>query len=265
VKYSILFIIIFVCQATLTSAQQSKFVETEEVKLHYLEFGKGSETIVLIHGLADSSEVWKSFAPILAKNYRIIALDRRGVGKSEKTKTNYNLKTFAADTKKLLEKLRIEKIHLVGHSFGGNVVATFAATYPEKLKTLTLIEGGFWEKRDKTPEIPKCPEPIETDCLISNEILAESYNYDPAPLFSKIIAPTILILGKPNFSAQPMTKEERLNFEREFGQIADKIKLTAQTDLKKGSFLVIKNAGHWVFNDQPQKTAKAILTFIKDK
>lgn len=264
-KSSILLVLVFVCFLVTINAQKSNFVKLDDLELHYLEFGKGKETIILIHGLSDTAEVWKGFAPLLADKYKVIAIDRRGVGKSRRTESSYNLKTFAEDIKNLLNKLRLEKVHIVAHSYGGSIATTFAAKFPDRLNTLTLIEGGFWEKREKTPEIPECPHPIEKDCLIANQILSESYEYDPESLFAKITVPTLLVMGIPNFEIQPIEKAEKLKLKTEYGSISRKIKQIARTRLGNGKFVSVKNAEHWVFRDQPYHLATELLSFLRAK
>ncbi len=244
-------------------SQTSNFIESNGVETHYLEWGKGENTIVLIHGLSDTAEIWKDLAVILAKNYRIIAPDRRGTGKSEKPSANYDSQTLAADIEKLLDALKVKRATVIGHSFGGNTAMTLAANSPGKISSLILIEGGFWEKREPMP-LPECSAPISEDCLISNSVQRGINEYNPEKLFPKIYAPTLLMLGlPPELNKINLNDAEKIN-KKFFDEAVKNINNTAKNKLKNAKSLVIKNAQHWVFIDQPEIVAKEVKKFIKN-
>lgn len=243
-------------------SQTSKFVDANGIKTHYLEWGSREQTIVLIHGLSDTADVWRDFAPVLAENFRIIAPDRRGVGKSEKPSANFDTETLAADVEKLLEALKIKKAIVIGHSFGGNAALTLAANSPDKIDSLILIEGGFWEKREPAP-LPECPAPIDADCLIAASIQRGINEYDAEKLYPKVYSPTLLVLALPNeLNKSKLNDEEKLN-KKFFDEAVRHTNNIAKNKLKKAKSLVIKNARHWVFADQPKMVAGEIKKFIK--
>ena len=259
----IIFFVVFIFSCWFTVAgQTSRFVQLDGIRTHYLEWGKGRETIILLHSLSDSAEIWKDFAPRLAQNYRVIALDRRGAGKTEKTISGYETVNLAKDVVNLIDSLKLGKVHIIGHSFGGNIAATLTANWEEKVSSLVLIEGGFWEKR-KRSATPECPAPVENDCLISNAINRGMSEYDAESLYPKITAPTLLILGvPPSLTKAELNVEEKEN-KKLFDQAVSHIKTVSQQKLKNGGFILITNAQHWVFVDQPETTAAALLKFYK--
>jgi pimeloyl-ACP methyl ester carboxylesterase len=253
---------IFFCSLQNFS-QTSKFVEANGLKTHYLEWGKGKNTIVLIHGLTDTAEIWQDLASILAKNYRVIAPDRRGSGKSEKPSDGYDSQTLAADVDKFLNALNIKKATIVGHSFGGITALALAADFPARVNTLILIEGGFWQKREPVP-LPECPAPVNGDCLISRQLQRGANEFDGDKLYSKIRAPALLILGLPNELNKPVLNEAEKENRKFFDEAASRVTYTASTQLKRSRALVIQNAQHWVFVDQPEIVAEAIDKFINE-
>ena len=262
-KQSAIIIFLFLYGLMPVFSQTSNFIESNGVKTHYLEWGNGENTIVLIHGLSDTAEIWKDLAVILAKHHRIIAPDRRGTGKSEKPSANYDTQTLAADVEKLLEALKIKRAAVVGHSFGGNTALTLAAKSPDKISSLILIEGGFWEKRVPTP-LPECSAPVSEDCLISNFIQRGINEYDPEKLYPKINVRTLLILGlPPQLNKTNLNDEEKTN-KKFFDKAVGHINSTAKNKLKNAKSSVIKNAQHWVFIDQPEIVAGEIKKFIKN-
>jgi pimeloyl-ACP methyl ester carboxylesterase len=128
-------------------AQEGSF-DSKGVKIHYKTAGNG-EPVVLIHGFAASAEMWdnnpqtktKVFSE-LAKRYRVIALDCRGHGKSDKP---HDPKLYGQemveDIVRLLDHLRIEKAHIVGYSMGAAIAGHLLVTHPERLRSVTLGGG----------------------------------------------------------------------------------------------------------------------------
>jgi len=242
--------------------QNSGVVKTNGIKTHYLEWGKGKETIVLIHGLADTSEVWKDLAAILAKKYRVIAPDRRGAGKSERPPSNYDTQTLVTDVAKLLDGLKIKSAVVVGHSFGGNTALGLAANAPGKVKKLILIEGGFWRKREPAP-LPECAPPVTEECLISVYLQQNVNEFDAERFFPNLRPPSLLIMGLPKeLNKTDLNDDEKIN-KKFFDEAVAEVRAIAGKKLKKSKASVIEDAGHWVFIDQPEKTAREIENFIK--
>jgi pimeloyl-ACP methyl ester carboxylesterase len=264
IKKIILSIIVIFSCSSFAINQTSKFAETNGIKTHYLEWGVGKKTIILLHSLTDTAEVWKGFAPLLSKNYRIIAPSRRGVGKTEKSLSGYEIENLAKDVKGLIKSLKLENVNLVGHSFGGNIAVVVAANSPDKISSLVLIEGGFWEKR-KSPIIPECPKPIENDCLISNTIKREIGDYDAERFYSKLSMPTLLIMGEPPEFAKANLSEAEKESRKFFDAAVGHMEEVSRDKLKNGESSLVKNAQHWVFVDQRAIVADSLLKFYKDK
>lgn len=120
--------------------------ELEQLDLHgdqvaYRDEGSGP-VLLLIHGMAGSSETWQAALPALAKNYRVIAPDLPGHGRSAKPRGDYSLGAFAAFLRDLLRELDIEKVTVVGQSLGGGVAMQFTYQHPEYCERLILIGSG---------------------------------------------------------------------------------------------------------------------------
>ena len=102
-----------------------------------------SETILLVHGVADTSQAWFAWVPRLARQFRVLRPDLRGFGYSSIPPADYgwSLQGFAQDLRTLLDRLEIAAVHVVGQRVGGSVVMQFAHDYPERVKSLTVIGG----------------------------------------------------------------------------------------------------------------------------
>jgi 3-oxoadipate enol-lactonase len=106
---------------------------------------KKPETIVLHHGNCKSSRFWYAWVPILARHYRVVRLDARGLGRSTVPPLGYkwSLKGFAQDLKLLLDHLNLDKVHLVGETVGGTISMQFATDYPERVRSITVCSSPF--------------------------------------------------------------------------------------------------------------------------
>src|SRR5207302_10729393 len=99
------------------------------------------ETILLLHGNAESGLAWWAWAPHLARHYRVVRPDMRGFGQSTAMPRDYpwTLDRLVEDFCLLMDHLGIDRFHLVGAKIGGTVARAFAARRPERGKTLTVV------------------------------------------------------------------------------------------------------------------------------
>lgn len=119
------------------------FTKLENFDLFYEIYGAG-EPLVLISGFASGAWIWYKQIEELAKDFKVITFDPRGVGQTKiVAETPVSIEAIADDTAKLLDELEIEKANLLGASFGGFVAQEFAIKYPEKLKNLILACTSF--------------------------------------------------------------------------------------------------------------------------
>jgi pimeloyl-ACP methyl ester carboxylesterase len=110
-------------------------------KRAFILAGKGP-TLLLIHGIGDSSETWREIIPILAKRYTVIAPDLLGHGASDKPRADYSIGAYANGMRDLLTVLGRDRATIVGHSLGGGVAMQFAYQYPERCERLVLVSTG---------------------------------------------------------------------------------------------------------------------------
>ncbi|MFC1897277.1 alpha/beta fold hydrolase [Chloroflexota bacterium] len=116
-------------------------VNINGVDLNYETAGQG-EPIVFLHGMTGSTQDWVNQISILSPNYRVIARDQRGHGKSAAPsgEGQYSIPIFADDVYKLLRMLDVKKCCLAGHSIGGFTALQFAMEHPEMLAALVLVD-----------------------------------------------------------------------------------------------------------------------------
>ncbi|MBI1780035.1 MAG: alpha/beta hydrolase, partial [Sphingobacteriales bacterium] len=145
IRYLILFVSLFAV-SNLT-AQKIDSIKYDNGFLYYHSYGQGEPIILLSGGPGNNCSQLSEMAMELSKNYRVILLEQRGTGLSIPIpfdSTTINLTTAVSDLKLLLDKLNLNKAIFCGHSWGGSLAMYFATTYPEKVKSLILIDPGFF-------------------------------------------------------------------------------------------------------------------------
>jgi aminoacrylate hydrolase len=117
-----------------------------DAEIYYEEHGSG-EPLMLVSGLGGAAAYWKPNIPALAARFRVIVHDHRGAGQSTHAKIRYSVDQMTDDVVRLMDHLKIERAHLLGHSTGGAIGQTLAITRPERLDKLVLF--ATWTKADK--------------------------------------------------------------------------------------------------------------------
>jgi pimeloyl-ACP methyl ester carboxylesterase len=139
----------------IAQAEEGYF-DSNGVKIRFLTEGKG-EAVVLLHGLTGRAESWgqnpertSSLFTELVKSYRVIALDCRGHGKSDKPHDSKRYgHEMVDDVVRLLDHLQIKKAHVVGTSMGAWMAGTLLVTNADRLLSVTLLGGGPWFEPSK--------------------------------------------------------------------------------------------------------------------
>ncbi|ROO90873.1 pimeloyl-ACP methyl ester carboxylesterase [Actinocorallia herbida] len=98
--------------------------------------------LLLIHGLADSSETWLPIFDELAEHHTVIAPDLLGHGESDKPRADYAVAAYACGMRDLLTVLGIDRVSVVGHSLGGGVAMQFAYQFPERCERIVLVSSA---------------------------------------------------------------------------------------------------------------------------
>lgn len=113
------------------------YIHIHDKKLYFREYGKG-EPIVFLNGMMMSTSSWIPFADTVSKGYRMITVDLLDQGRSDDCEEGYTVDTQASYLNSFLDKLGLDRVHLLGMSYGGKVALTFAVKYPSKVKSLIL-------------------------------------------------------------------------------------------------------------------------------
>ncbi|MBI5566357.1 MAG: alpha/beta hydrolase [Chloroflexi bacterium] len=148
---------------------EDRFIQANGLKFHTIDWGGRGEPIVLLHGLASQAHIWDLVAPLLIESFRVVAIDQRGHGLSDKPDTGYDFTSMTRDLDQILMALEIERATLIGHSWGGNVAVQYAVDRPARVSGLVLVDGGFLQIPDHV-DWPAAEKMLEPPDLIGTPV-----------------------------------------------------------------------------------------------
>jgi pimeloyl-ACP methyl ester carboxylesterase len=114
------------------------FTKANNIKICYKVQGEGFP-VILIHGYGSKKETWIAQTEPLSKKFKVITMDNRGAGKSDRPNYPYTMDMYVEDIRGLMENLNINKAHLIGWSLGGMITQNFVLKYPDRVNKLVLI------------------------------------------------------------------------------------------------------------------------------
>jgi pimeloyl-ACP methyl ester carboxylesterase len=210
------------------------YIQTDKIKLHYLDWGGSGTPLILLHGLGDSPYLFGGIAESLQNNFRIIAYSKRGHGNSEAIDSSYDTATLAEDLRVLLDSLRIDKANLLGWSMGGNEITEFAIRNPERTDKLIYLESGYDFSHEAfntvLKTIPDSPFPDKKDLQSLNayrlwyhKFWFRDIEWNPV-LESNLIASVSIksdssVMTKPNDQISKSFLESIMSYRRNYEKI----------------------------------------------
>ncbi len=263
------------------------------IAMHYLTAGQG-EPVILLHGFAQTSHMWRPLIAELAKTHTVIAPDQRGFGKSEKPPQGYDKKNMAKDVHALASSLGYRKVKLVGHDIGLMVAYAYAAQYPADVDRMVLMDAflpgvGDWQSvwllRDLWHFHFYGEVPLQ---LVAGRerIYLEHFWNDFAADRTRSVPESDRRLYAAAY-AQPGAMPAGFEVFRAFEQDAADFQKFSKTKLAmpmlvltgekaSGEFLieqgrlvadnvegvVIKGSGHWLMEEAPDQVIPTLVTFI---
>lgn len=275
-------------RASVPHAAYSKFVNVGGVRLHYQEKGLG-EPLVLIHGYTSSTYTWKDVFIPLSEEYRVIAIDLKGFGFSDKPDGDYTRRSQGKLVAELLVKLNVEQAWIVGNSMGGESAINVALNHPEKVKGLILIDSAGVQHTGSvslTPWYLKIPAVgrlltalvLTSDALV-REGLEKSYFND-----AKITESTVAYYHAPLKTTSGQLAAIRAKIQSGAFPVEDKLGridvpvllIWGENDevipiaagqkmhsaIKSSSIRVLENCGHVPQEEEPERVIAEIKKFI---
>jgi len=247
----------------------------------YCEVAGTGEALLLIHGLGGSSRDWELQIPDFSARYKVIAVDLRGHGRSDKPAGLYSIPLFAADTVGLMRELNISPAHVVGLSLGGMVAFQMAVSWPDCVSSLVIVNAGpaftirSWRERFMLLQRQMVvrllgmkgigrylgrrlfPKPEQE--RLRARLLERFAQNDPRAYRAALRAMT------SGWTVEDKLEEIRcptlvIAADGDYTPVAWKAAYVAK--LSAGQLRVIQDSRHATPVDQPEKFNKAVLTFI---
>ncbi len=160
------------------------FINNEDVKTEVSEWGnKENPTIICIHGLGSSSLSFLELGELLKDKYHILSIDLPGHGKSPvfNKDEDYEIPNLINWISKVIKIIEKDGFYLIAHSWGGCIALHYAALYPEKVKKVLLLDGGYHIKQfeyDYFTNMDKKQLAFEPNCSLNEEIQSYEADFD---------------------------------------------------------------------------------------
>ena len=237
------------------------------IQYHFYPSENG-KILLFLHGWRSEGVIWNNVAKRLNKeNYTVYALDLPGFGASPAPKTPFTLSDYADIVSGFIKKMNLIKVNLVGHSFGGRVGIKLSAAKPELISRLVLVDSaGFADSgKQKVKLLAKLVKPLfapkfmqgvrkwiyekigSEDYLATPELQKTFVNIIEEDLSSDLSCiqfPTLLIWGE-NDQDTPVSYGKRM-----------------QSFIRNSQLVILPNAGHFSFLDNPEGFYNAVSQFI---
>ena len=262
----------------------------------YTRVGGNGPTVVMLHGFADTGDMWAPLAKALYKNHTVIVPDLRGMGLSSQAKGGYDKKTQAADIAMVMDKLNVHKADLVTHDIGNMVGYALAAQYPDRITRWVIIDAplpgiGPWDEILKSPllwhfnfrgpdvdRLVKGRERIYLDRFY-NELSAnpKSIDEETRQHYARLYArPGNMHYAFEQFAAFNQDAKDNkifaekklampilaLGAEKSFGDQQAAIMREVGANVEGG---IITGSGHWIMEEQPAQTVSKVRAFLDGK
>jgi pimeloyl-ACP methyl ester carboxylesterase len=271
----------------------SRTAEIGGVKLHYLTAGHGTP-LLLLHGYAETSLMWKPIIPVLAKQFTVIAPDLPGIGDSGIPGDGLDMKSAAVRIHDLAKSLGVQKAEVVGHDIGLMVAYAYAAQFPAEVTKLVLMDAflpgvrgweavynnsAIWHFRfnGPTPEaLVQGRERIYFD-YFWNDFAADKTHSIPEAARKAYVAaysrPGRMHAGWAYFvSFQQAAKDFAqlsqtkltmpvlaIGGDKSLGEALGQQTRLVATNV---SVIVLKDTGHWILEERPKDTTDALVKFL---
>lgn len=271
----------------------SRFSEVEGIKLHYLTAGNGP-AVILLHGYAETSRMWRPLIPKLSDKFTVVAPDLPGIGESEIPKDGLDMKTAAIRIHALVKSLGITKARVVGHDIGLMVAYAYAAQFPAEVEKLVVMDAFLpgvpgWELAYNNPDLwhfrfhGPTPEALVQGrekiyfAYFWNDLAADKDHSLPESDRASYVAaysrPGRMRAGWAYFASWPDTAKDfaqmaqtRLTMpvlsiagEKASAAILGPQMKRVATNVK---IIELKGTGHWLMEERPKETMDALIDFL---
>lgn len=264
---------------SIATAQRETHADLPGVRLWYTDSGGAGDAVVFLHARTGSSRVWEYQIPaFVARGYRVIAYDRRGFGRTVIDPAGGQPGTGADDLLALMNHLKIDRFHLVGTAAGGFVAFDFAVSFPQRLRSLVVANSIGGVQDDEYLELGRRLRPAPQFNALPPDFRELSPTYRAANPQGTQRWIDLERVNRPA-GAPPVeqTMRNKLTFSLLEGIKIPTLLLTGDADLysppavlrmfsariKNSESVVVPEAGHSAYWEQPEIFNRTVLAFIQ--
>lgn len=254
------------------------FVTVDGVRLHYTSEGSGSD-LVLIHGLGGDLTVWDHEAAVFSRYHRVLRIDVRGFGMSDKPPGSYSPQLFARDLCHVLDACGVQRAHVLGISMGGVIAQRFGLDFPDRVRSLVLTSTSSEVGEKATAAWQRLADRIEREGFDARSVDASR---SVSPAFAVAHPEIVAALGQrtaacdPGGYARAARAVSAYNWTAELSRIAGPVLIFQGLDdqltppggavkmsraLPCARLLMVEQAGHNLPIEQPSVFRHAVLAF----
>src|SRR5260370_39165393 len=278
---------------SLPSSFQAKTIHSPEGADIFVRWGGSGPVLVLIHGYAENSDSWARLAADMMKDHTVIVPDLRGIGRSSKPASGYDKKTQAVDIRAVVTALGYDRTFVVAHDIGNMVAYAYAATYPDKVERLAVMDApipgiepwseilqnpGVWHFNFHGPDAERLVDGRERIYFdrIWNDFTGDPGKPDEATrnVFTATYSqPGGMRAGFAQFAAFSQDAKDNRIFEqtklampvlavggeKSFGPLQAVIMRNVATNVREA---VVSGSGHWLMEERPVETIALIRGFL---
>jgi pimeloyl-ACP methyl ester carboxylesterase len=254
---------------------ESHFAKLDGARIHYVNYGKGDEALVLIHGWTMNVYNWRDQIPDFARRSRVLAIDLPGHGQSDKPQTTYSMDLFARAVEAVMRDAKVKRAVLVGHSMGTPVARQFYRKYPEKTLAIVIVDGVLRRFGDKAMR----------DRLIAG-FRAPTYKDQINQMFTMMNGPNLSADAQERIKAASMNTPQQVLVSAMEGMADpaiwgdDKINVPVLAIMAKNPFFppdieqsargiapkmefqMWEGVGHFIMMEKPKEFNEAVLAFL---
>ncbi len=261
-------------------------VQVRGIQIAYNIDGRG-EPVVLIGGFTMVKESWELQVAELAKHFRVITFDNRGVGETTVPKERFSIAEMAADTVGLMDALGIDSAHVVGVSMGGLIAQTLALDHPDRVKKVVLgctTHGGrhaVQPQKEVMQLLAKASDPSvpveEAVRMRLPTILAERFIREEPERLEEFVRTSVQHWPTPEGAAGQMGALSVFNVKKRLGEIrcpvlvitgaedrmmpAENSRLLAE-GIEGAEQYLVEGAGHSFFFEKPDGVNRVLIDFL---
>ena len=257
-------------------------IQVGHYEIIYVEGGKG-ETVLLLHGFGGDKDNWTRFSKYLTKRFHVIVPDLPGFGESSKIWSNqYDIATQVKRLHQYATKIGLKKFHIAGNSMGGLIAGVYAATYPDEILSLGLLDPGGVIDREPNQlslELEKGNNPLVVESVSDYDRLLDFIlvkpPYIPGPVKSYLAEMAVrsrdfnkkvFIEASPGNQLEAIAGEIRTKTLILWGDTDRVFPASSAPVLQKGignsKVIIMKDCGHVPMIERPEETAQYYLEFI---